>query len=89
SAEICRGFDPFWDYTSNVFCFAILSCAYIGGVGWFHKNKCTSSILHKECLDNGLVSLEFTYSRYGKKEGFSNYGKTTLKWATPHYLGKA
>ncbi|KAH0633813.1 hypothetical protein KY284_036599 [Solanum tuberosum] len=30
---------------------------------------------HKECFDNGLVSLEFLYSRYGKKEGFSDYGK--------------
>ncbi|KAH0639537.1 hypothetical protein KY290_036805 [Solanum tuberosum] len=30
---------------------------------------------HKECFDNGLVSLEFLYSKYGKKEGFSDYGK--------------
>ncbi|KAH0665322.1 hypothetical protein KY290_027584 [Solanum tuberosum] len=30
---------------------------------------------HKECFDNVLVSLEFLYSRYGKKEGFSDYGK--------------
>ena len=32
---------------------------------------------HKECecFDNGLVSLEFLYSRYGRKEGFSSYGK--------------
>ena len=30
---------------------------------------------HKECFDNGLVSLKFLYSRYGKKEEFSSYGK--------------
>ncbi|KAH0709114.1 hypothetical protein KY284_010541 [Solanum tuberosum] len=30
---------------------------------------------HKECFNNGLVSLEFLYSRYGKKEGFSDCGK--------------
>ncbi|KAH0698805.1 hypothetical protein KY284_013020 [Solanum tuberosum] len=30
---------------------------------------------YKECFDNGLVSLEFLYSIYGKKEGFSDYGK--------------
>ena len=32
---------------------------------------------HKECecFDNGLVSLEFLYSRYGRKEGFSSYEK--------------
>ncbi|KAH0636210.1 hypothetical protein KY290_036644 [Solanum tuberosum] len=30
---------------------------------------------HKKCFDNGLVSLEFLYSRYGKKEEFSDYGK--------------
>ncbi|KAH0647861.1 hypothetical protein KY290_033848 [Solanum tuberosum] len=30
---------------------------------------------HKECFDNGLVSLEFLYSRYGKKEVFSDYEK--------------
>ena len=31
---------------------------------------------HKECecFDNGLVSLEFLYSRYGRKEGFSSHG---------------
>ncbi|KAH0778507.1 hypothetical protein KY290_004934 [Solanum tuberosum] len=30
---------------------------------------------HKECFDNGLIFLEFLYSRYGKKERFSDYGK--------------
>ena len=29
---------------------------------------------HKECFDNGLVSLEFINSKYGSKEGFSYYG---------------
>ncbi|TMW81012.1 hypothetical protein EJD97_012825 [Solanum chilense] len=31
--------------------------------------------LHKECFQNGLIYLEFLYSRYGKKEGFSSYDK--------------
>ncbi|KAH0665167.1 hypothetical protein KY285_026373 [Solanum tuberosum] len=30
---------------------------------------------HMESFDNGLVSLEFLYSRYGRKEGFEDYGK--------------
>ncbi|KAG5599647.1 hypothetical protein H5410_031017 [Solanum commersonii] len=30
---------------------------------------------HVESFDNGLVSLEFLYSRYGRKEGFEDYGK--------------
>ncbi|KAG5612907.1 hypothetical protein H5410_024188 [Solanum commersonii] len=30
---------------------------------------------HKECFDNGLVSLKFLYLRYEKKKGFSDYGK--------------
>ena len=29
--------------------------------------------LHEECFDNWLVSLEFLYLRYGKKERFSSY----------------
>ncbi|KAG5568110.1 hypothetical protein H5410_064874 [Solanum commersonii] len=76
-----RGFDPFWDSTSNVFLFSDFELAYIGGVGWFPQRRGREQILEqmhiihprKECFDNGLVSLEFTYSRYGKKEGFSDY----------------
>ena len=29
---------------------------------------------HKECFDNELVSLEFLYSRYGRKKDFETMG---------------
>ena len=44
---------------------------------------------HKEfeCFDNGLVSLEFLYSRYGKRKDFQAMG-SNLKMDNTSLLGK-
>ncbi|KAH0657993.1 hypothetical protein KY289_026741 [Solanum tuberosum] len=44
-----------------------------------HKNKILEQMHiihpHVESFNNGFVSLEFLYSRYGRKEGFEDYRK--------------
>ncbi|KAG5595034.1 hypothetical protein H5410_036266 [Solanum commersonii] len=80
----------FWDLQVMCLNFSDFELAYIG------EPKRREQILeqmhiiypHKECLDNGLVFLEFMYSRYGKKEGFLGL-REQLKMGNTSYLGKA
>ncbi|KAG5620794.1 hypothetical protein H5410_006012 [Solanum commersonii] len=96
--DLIKALIPFWDSTSNVFCFNDFELTptlkELGGFTGLGKDLRSKTLIapksvsrnkfleqmhiihpHKECFDNGLISLEFLYSRYGKKEEFSNYEK--------------
>ncbi|KAH0638257.1 hypothetical protein KY289_038172 [Solanum tuberosum] len=96
--DLIEALIPFWDSTSNVFCFSDFELTptleELGGFTGLGKDLRSKTLMalrsvsgnkileqmhiihtHKECFDNGLVSLEFLYSRYEKKERLSDYGK--------------